>query len=158
MLFPSRLSPRRPRGGFNYKYTRAACVIGSRRNFVLRPSSPFVADRRLASEGCARMLVRDCKRSSSSVERESEGLGQRRVRHPKRAASEMKEDSVVVSVRERRTGREREGGRGGEGGWQTFRVREDKVDAGWLRGWKKDEGRRRRHERRRSSRTDWRRR
>lgn len=70
------LSPRRPRGGFNYKYTRAACVIGSRRNFVLRPSSPFVADRRLASEGCARMLVRDCKRSSSSVERESEGLGQ----------------------------------------------------------------------------------
>lgn len=46
----------------------------------------------------------------------------------------MKEDSVVVSVRERRTGREREGGRGGEGGWQTFRVREDKVDAGVVKG------------------------
>lgn len=75
---------------------------------------------------------------------------------PKGQARGMKEDSVVVSVRERRNGEKWAAVgevRGVVGGWQTLRAREDKVDAGWLRGWKKDEERRR-HERSRSSRTD----
>lgn len=91
--------------------------------------------------------MRDCERSSSSDGKARVGRG---VRHPKRAGSGMKEDSVVVSARERRV--RKVGSRRGEGRWQTFRAREDKVDAGWLRGWKKDEGRRR--EQSRSSRAD----
>lgn len=73
---------------------------------------------------------------------------------PKGQTRGMKEDSGVVSVRGRMEVGERERE---EGGWQTLRAREDKVDAGWLREWKKDEGRHR--ERSRSSRIDdWRRR
>lgn len=76
----------------------------------------------------------------------------------------MKEDFGVASVRERGERRKKwwvvgkEGGGGPVWRWaaDVQGAREDKVDAGWLRGWKKDEGRRR--ERSRSSRTDWRRR
>lgn len=62
----------------------------------------------------------------------------------------MKEEADVASVLERegREGGREEGrrriGERGERRVETFRAREDKVDAGWLRGWKKDEGRRER--------------
>jgi len=64
MLFLSRLLE--GHGDFYYKYTRATCVIGPD---VISSFLLFVADRRLASEGCARMPVRDCERSSSSDEK-----------------------------------------------------------------------------------------
>lgn len=96
------------------------------------------------------MPERDCERSSDEEGATGKGgkKGDRAFRKVEkgRGLRDERRSRRRVCARTRRQGGRKEGRRRvrerGERRVETFRAREDKVDAGWLRGWKKDEGRR----------------